>query len=125
MRKHKRAAARGRRGALPLAHGLFMSAAGLWPLLHLRSFEAVTGPKRDKWLVRSVGAVLTSIGAALVADGLHGGRSDAIRVLGIGSAVALGGADVVYTAKGCLSKVYLLDAAVQAGFCSLWLGRGR
>jgi hypothetical protein len=30
-------------------------ATGLWPLVHLPSFEAVTGPKTDDWLVHMVG----------------------------------------------------------------------
>src|SRR3954447_5977124 len=45
-------------------HGAFNVAGGLWPLLHLRSFEAVFGPKVDRWLVRTVGGLLTSIGYA-------------------------------------------------------------
>lgn len=28
-------------------------ASGLWPIVHMRSFEAVAGRKRDKWLVAS------------------------------------------------------------------------
>lgn len=38
--------------------GIYYVASGLWPLLHMRSFEAVTGPKRDKWLVNTVGALI-------------------------------------------------------------------
>jgi hypothetical protein len=29
---------------------------GVWPLLHMASFEAVTGPKVDDWLVKMVGS---------------------------------------------------------------------
>jgi hypothetical protein len=35
---------------------------GLWPLFHRRSFEAVTGPKTDYWLVRTVGVLVAAIG---------------------------------------------------------------
>jgi hypothetical protein len=31
---------------------------GLWPLLHLKSFEAVFGPKTDRWLVKTVSGLL-------------------------------------------------------------------
>lgn len=112
---------RRRLDALPLAHGVFLSSTGLWPIVHLRSFEAVTGRKRDKWLVKSMGAVLTAIGAAFIAEGVGGKRSPAIRVLGVGSTLALGGADLVYTAQNRISKVYLIDALCQAGFAAMWL----
>lgn len=111
-----------RRGALPLAHGLYMGLTGLWPIFHLRSFEAVTGPKVDRWLVKSTAALVTAVGAALVADGLRGRSA---RVLGIGSALALGGADVVYAVSGRISRVYLVDAVLQAGFAAAWALRRR
>jgi hypothetical protein len=115
---------RPRRPAVSLAHGLFMAGAGMWPLIHLRSFEAVTGPKVDRWLVKSVGALLSAIGLSLMADGLRGDGSEAARVLGIGSAVALGGADIVYSARGVISPIYLLDAVAQAGAVAGWLSAG-
>jgi hypothetical protein len=37
-------------------------ATGLWPLIHMKSFVAVTGPKRDLWLVRTVGILVSCIG---------------------------------------------------------------
>jgi hypothetical protein len=39
---------------------------GLWPLVSLRTFEMVTGPKTDDWLVRMVGLLAAAIGAALL-----------------------------------------------------------
>ena len=113
------------RTALPLVHGLYMGVTGLWPIFHMRSFEAVTGPKVDRWRVKTVGALVTAIGAAMIADRMRGESSPASRVLGVGSAVALGGVDVVYAARGRISPVYLLDAAVQAGLCAAWLRRSR
>jgi hypothetical protein len=38
-------------------------ATGLWPLVHLPSFEAVTGPKTDDWLVHMVGLLAGVIAA--------------------------------------------------------------
>ena len=34
------------------AQGALYVVTGVWPLLHMASFEAVTGPKTDDWLVR-------------------------------------------------------------------------
>ena len=44
--------------SLALAQGLCFTATGLWPLMHMPSFEAVTDPKEDKWLVRTVGVLV-------------------------------------------------------------------
>jgi hypothetical protein len=37
----------------------------------MRSFLAVTGPKTDLWLVKSVGILIAVIGAALVVAGMN------------------------------------------------------
>ena len=39
---------------LARTHGVANLAGGLWPLLHIRSFEWVFGPKTDRWLVKTV-----------------------------------------------------------------------
>lgn len=43
---------------LPLGQGLFYLTSGIWPLIDMPSFEAVTGRKTDKWLVKTVGLLL-------------------------------------------------------------------
>ena len=40
---------------LATGQGAYYVASGLWPIFHRRSFEAVTGPKKDWWLVVTVG----------------------------------------------------------------------
>ncbi len=35
--------------------GLYYTVSGLWPLISLRTFTLVTGPKVDLWLVKTVG----------------------------------------------------------------------
>ena len=45
------------------AQGVFNVVGGLWPLVSMRTFEAVYGPKTDRWLVQTVGGLLTAIGA--------------------------------------------------------------
>ena len=97
--------------------GLFYIATGLWPIVHYRSFERVTGPKVDDWLVKTIGGLIAAVGVALV------GRDD--RVLGVGSAVALGAADVVYAGRGRISPVYLADAVVELAFAARALQRSR
>jgi hypothetical protein len=52
---------------LAVAQGAFNIMGGLWPLLHLRSFEWVFGPKADEWLQMTTGGLLASAGTAQLA----------------------------------------------------------
>jgi hypothetical protein len=104
----------------PFVQGVFYVATGLWPIVHLRSFEAVTGPKYDKWLARTMGGMITAVGTALIAGAFERRQSRALRILGIGSAVALGLADVIYAARGRISKVYLGDAIAEGALVASW-----
>jgi hypothetical protein len=40
------------------AQGVANLIGGLWPLLHISSFEMVFGPKTDRWLVKTVAGLL-------------------------------------------------------------------
>ncbi|HZW07268.1 MAG TPA: hypothetical protein VFF65_09095, partial [Phycisphaerales bacterium] len=39
-------------------HGVYFTLTGVWPIVHMPSFLAVTGPKTDLWLVRTVGVLV-------------------------------------------------------------------
>jgi energy-converting hydrogenase Eha subunit E len=104
----------------PLTQGIFYVATGLWPIIHLRSFESVTGPKIDKWLVRTLGGLITAVGATLIVGAFERRASRSLRMLGISSALALGLADVVYAARGRISKVYLGDAVAEGAMVASW-----
>ena len=108
---------------IPVLQGLYFLVTGIWPLLSMRTFEAVTGPKVDRWLVKTVGVLVAVIGASLLADARRPSRGS--QVLGVGSAAALGGVDVVYSPRGRISKIYLLDAVVEALLITLWAVGGR
>ena len=100
-------------------HGLFNVAGGLWPVVHLRSFEAVSGPKVDRWLVRTVGGMMAVNGLVqLSADDEH--ALTASRRLGIGTALWLAAIDLRYALTGRISKVYLIDAALELGWVAAW-----
>jgi hypothetical protein len=103
---------------LPVAQGVYFLLTGVWPLISMRTFEAVTGPKVDRWLVKTVGVLVAVIGASLLAEPRRPSRTS--RVLGVGSAAALGGVDTVYALRGRISKIYLLDAVLEAVIVSLW-----
>lgn len=104
----------------PFVQGVFYVTTGLWPIVHLRSFEAVTGPKFDKWLARTMGGLITVVGAALIAGSFERRPSRAIRLLGLGSALALGLADVIHAARHKGSKAYLGDAVAEGALAASW-----
>jgi hypothetical protein len=93
---------------------------GLWPIVSRRSFEKVTGPKTDFWLVETVGSLIGVVGSALLVSATREGRSPESLLLGVGSAAALGAADVVFALRKVVSKVYLVDAALEAALIAAW-----
>jgi hypothetical protein len=104
--------------------GAYFLLTGVWPLLHIRSFEAVTGPKRDRWLVKMVGLLAASIGVTLLAGSRRRVTSRETRVLAITSAVSFAAIDVWYAARGRIAPIYLADAVVELGLLGAWLRRG-
>jgi hypothetical protein len=105
-----------------VAQGAYYVVTGLWPVLHLRSFEAVTGKKRNGWLIRALGGAIAAVGAALLASDSAAPRR--ARRLGLGAAVALGvtGMFLVVTRRG--SRAYV-EATIEAGFAAAWLAARR
>ncbi|MEV8596234.1 hypothetical protein ACIHFC_32430 [Streptomyces sp. NPDC052013] len=104
-----------------VAHGVFNVVGGLWPLLHLRSFEWVFGPKTDVWLQRTTGGLLVCAGMAQLAAATEPqGRRHARRI-GLGTSLTLLAVDLVYVPKGRIRPTYLLDAAMQTGWISAWM----
>lgn len=106
---------------LSILHGVFYFVTGVWPLLSIDSFQRVTGPKRDLWLVQTVGLVIAVIGSTLALAGLRDAPSVEVLVLAVGSATALAAADVVFVARGRIPRVYLADAAVEALLVAGWI----
>jgi len=108
-----------------LAHGAFNIVGGLWPLVHLRSFEWVFGPKSDEWLQMTTGGLLVSAGVTqLAAASAPQGPAQARRI-GLGTALTLLAVDLVYVPKGRIRPTYLLDAAMQTGWIAAWLRTAR
>ena len=107
-------------GIVALAQGIFYAATGLWALVDLDSFEAVTGPKTDDWLVKTVGILVVVIGGVLIMAARRRRVTAEVAVLGAGSALALAGIDLVYALSGVIAPIYLLDAAAELGLVVLW-----
>jgi hypothetical protein len=106
---------------LAVIQGVFYLATGIWPLVDIASFQVITGPKTDLWLVKTVGVLVTVIGAVLLVAGRRRRITEEIVLLAAGSALGLAGIDLVYALSGRISAVYLADAGVEIGLAALWL----
>ncbi len=109
--------------AIPWLHAAFFTLGGLWAVLSRRLFEAVTGPKVDYWLVRTVGGLLTVIGAVIGLAHIRGRLTPEIRWLAMGTSTVLIAIDVVYVAKRRVSPVYLLDTVTNLILIAGWRAR--
>jgi hypothetical protein len=107
------------------AQSLYFLATGIWPLVSRRSFERVTGPKADFWLAQTVGVLVATIGGALLLADRRDRITRELELLAVGSAAGLGLVDALFSLRGRISKVYLLDAAIEAVFVAGWLRSDR
>jgi uncharacterized membrane protein len=111
--------------AIASIQGMYFSITGIWPLLAYRSFEKVTGPKRDDWLVKTVGVMITCIGTTLALSAARNTQNKETRFLALSSALGLIGVDSYFSRTGRISKIYLLDAVVETAFVAAWLDEQR
>lgn len=63
-----------KRTTLAIGHGFFTITGGLWPLVHMRSFESVLGPRVDRWLVRTVAGLMLTNGIVQLGSATSGSR---------------------------------------------------
>jgi hypothetical protein len=104
-----------------LIQGVFYLATGLWALVDIQSFQLVTGPKTDLWLVKTVGLLVTVVGAVLISASRRGRITPEVALLAVGSALSLATIDLVYALSGRISAVYLGDAVVEIGLALVWV----
>jgi len=100
-------------------HAGYLVATGVWPLVHRKSFEALTGRKKDFWLVRTVGGLAAACGLTLAMAVLRGRRTPEVQVLAGAQAIVFGLADL--HAATSQSRIYLADIGVQAVCMTGWL----
>jgi hypothetical protein len=98
-------------------------ATGVWPLLHVRSFMALTGPKRDVWLVQTFGALVAALGATLLPH--SGGNRQQQQRTAVACALTLAACELVFVGRGRISPIYLADAALELLFAASAVKAGR
>lgn len=108
------------RAVLRVLSGYYLM-TGAWPLVHMRSFLFITGPKRDLWLVRTVGLLVGAIGTSLALASFRERVALESRALALVAAPALALIEVTSVARRRIRIVYLLDAVVEAAFIAALL----
>jgi hypothetical protein len=106
--------------AVARAQGTANITFGLWALIHRRSFEGVFGPKRDYWLAATVALLLVGNGTVQLLNASTPEGVAFAKRLGVTTAAALAGVDVVNVARGRISSAYLIDAAAEVGWLGVW-----
>jgi hypothetical protein len=109
--------------------GAYYLLTGVWPLVSIRSFIWVTGPKTDHlksgleidhWLVMTAGVLITAIGLGIVVAAVRRAPSAEIITVAVGAAVGLTGIDVIYNWRGMIGPMYLIDAVIQILLIAAW-----
>jgi hypothetical protein len=110
--------------------GLYCLVTGVWPLVSIETFQAVTGQKTDHlvtgregdhWLVNTVGVLVTANALVLLLAAWRNRPTPEVVLLAVGSAAGLIAIDVIYVAREVLSPIYLADAAIEGAFIIAWL----
>jgi hypothetical protein len=107
-----------------LAYGGYYVATGVAPFVSRRAFEAVTGPKREWWLVQTVGVAVTAVGGGVLAAAARDRVTPEVEAIATGCAAGLATIDVVYATRGRIAPTYLADAAAQVALLTaIWAPR--
>jgi hypothetical protein len=107
--------------AVAAAQAAYYLLTGVWPLLHLPSFLAVTGDKYDVWLVETVAVLVIAIGAALALAAFRNGVSAEIILLAMASAVALVSVETIYIVRQRIAATYLIDVVIHLLLLAAWI----
>lgn len=105
---------------LSWAQAAYYILTGLWAIVSIGTFQKVTGPKVDIWLVKTVAVLIIAIGGVLGLAGKRGEPVPEVPVLAVGSAAGLTVIDIIYVGKKRIRPVYLLDAVAEIGLIALW-----
>ena len=104
-----------------LVQGIYFAVTGIWPLISMKTFLKVTGPKTDLWLVKTVGVILAVIGVVLITAQVNAEINTSILLLAIGSALGLALVEFIYVAKRVISPIYLADAFLELILIGWWI----
>lgn len=106
--------------------GAYYLITAVWPLVSIKSFEAVTGPKTDRWLVYTVSCFLIGPSLLYLYSGIQIEDPHPLVVfLALINCLALLIIDVTFVVKKVIWKTYLLDALAELIFIIAILIKGQ
>jgi hypothetical protein len=106
-----------------IAQGIYTILTSLWPIIHIKSFLFITGPKTDVWLVKLVSLLLLCMGISFLMEVSQKHLSVTIKQLALNSAVVLFVVDLYYSYYNIIPEVYVIDGFIQLLFICLWMFR--
>jgi hypothetical protein len=106
---------------LVLVQATYTLITAVWPLVDIESFMAITGYKRDVWLVKTVGALLIPVALCLYAHLYYKSDRRTAIVLGSFTALAFACIDFYYALNDVIADIYLADGVVELIFLCGWL----
>jgi hypothetical protein len=105
---------------LAWVQGSYYLVTAVWPLVSIHTFQLVTGPKVDLWLVKTVAVMIAGSALALLSSAVRQAVPMEVMVLAVANALGLAAIDIIYVAKGRISRVYLLDAVPEIVLAAAW-----
>jgi hypothetical protein len=103
------------------SQAVYIFLTGVWPIVDIESFMLVTGPKTDIWLVKTVGALLIPVSISMFFFAREKSEKLPVIILCAGTSISFILIDLYYSLSGTISKIYLLDAAVEGIFLVAWV----
>ena len=100
--------------------GLYYALTGLWPLISMSTFLAITGPKVDLWLVDTVGILVLVSGLVILLAALRRAVTMEILLLAVGSGLGLCAIDIIFVSIGRILPIYLADATAEIILVALY-----
>jgi len=104
-----------------IVQGTYTLITAIWALIDIDSFMAVTGPKTDIWLVKTVAALLIPIAISLLYPVFFVSTFLQPFLLGFLTAIALAIVDFYYSMNGVISKIYMWDGVAESVFAIVWI----
>jgi len=106
---------------LLILQSAYILLTALWPLADMESFMLVSGYKTDKWLVKTVSAILIPIALCLISYIFIPSDLRPAILLASTTAAGLAAIDFYYASSDVISRVYLLDGIAELLFLGGWL----
>src|SRR4051812_15268030 len=104
-----------------IIQSVYILVTAVWPLVDIRSFMMVTGPKKDVWLVKTVAVILLCISIGFIAAWYSSQISIPLIILAASLSAGLAAVDIYYVFSGVISAIYLGDALIETGLLICWI----